>query len=45
LKSSWLAANPHLELRHAIALLGGLFLVGLLVIAFLPETKDQPLPE
>ena len=45
LKSSWLAANPGLELRHAIALLGGLFLVGLLVIAFLPETKDQPLPE
>lgn len=45
LKSSWLAANPELELRHAIALLGGLFLAGLLVIAFLPETKDQPLPE
>ncbi|MBI5801447.1 MAG: MFS transporter [Verrucomicrobia bacterium] len=45
LKSSWLAANPGLELRHAIALLGGLFLVGLIVIAFLPETKDQPLPE
>lgn len=45
LKSSWLATNPGLELRHAIALLGGLFLVGLLVIAFLPETKDQPLPE
>ncbi len=45
LKSSWLAANPGLELRHAIALLGGLFLVGLLVIAFLPETKGQPLPE
>jgi MFS family permease len=45
LKSSWLAANPGLELRHAIALLGGLFLLGLFVIAFLPETKDQPLPE
>lgn len=45
LKSTWLTANPGLELRHAIALLGGLFLVGLLVIAFLPETKDQPLPE
>lgn len=45
LKSSWLAANPGLELRHAIALLGGLFLVGLIIVAFLPETKDQPLPE
>jgi MFS family permease len=45
LKSSWLAANPGLELRHAIALLGGLFLVGLIVVALLPETKDQPLPE
>ncbi len=45
LKSSWLASHPDLELRHVIALLGGLFLVGLVVIAFLPETKDQPLPE
>ncbi|MCB1275661.1 MFS transporter [Prosthecobacter sp.] len=36
------AAMP---LPQAIALLGCLFLVGLLVLAFLPETKDQDLPE
>jgi len=26
-------------------LLGFLFLLGLLIIAFMPETKGQPLPE
>lgn len=36
------AAMP---LPQAIALLGCLFLVGILVLAFLPETKDQDLPE
>ncbi len=32
-------------LPNAIALLGCLFLAGLLCLAFLPETKDQDLPE
>ncbi|MBL9210775.1 MAG: MFS transporter [Opitutaceae bacterium] len=32
-------------LPNAIALLGGLFLVGLVVLAFLPETKGEDLPE
>lgn len=41
--SGWLKST--LELRLAITLLGGLFLLGLIVVAFLPETKDQPLPE
>jgi MFS family permease len=33
------------ELPDAVALMGGLFLVGLVVLAFLPETKDKELPE
>jgi MFS family permease len=41
--SGWLKAQ--IELRLAITLLGILFLLGLVVINFLPETKDQPLPE
>jgi MFS family permease len=43
--SGWLKARPGMELRAAISLLGFLFLLGLIVIRFLPETKDQPLPE
>jgi hypothetical protein len=43
--SSWLKGHSGLDLRMAISLLGLLFLLGLIVIAFLPETKDQPLPE
>lgn len=33
------------SLPNAIAMLGGLFLVGLVVLAFLPETKGEDLPE
>jgi MFS family permease len=33
-----------LDLRDAVALLGTLFLLGLLLLLFLPETKDQGLP-
>jgi hypothetical protein len=43
--SGWLKARPGMDLRWAVTLLGLLFLVGLIPIAFLPETKDQPLPE
>ena len=43
--SGWLKALPGLELRTAIAMMSGLFLLGFVFIAFLPETKDQPLPE
>jgi hypothetical protein len=32
-------------LRRAITILGIIFLLGLAVIAFMPETKDKPLPE
>ena len=34
-----------MELRDAVSLLSLLFLVGVLIVYFLPETKDQALPE
>jgi MFS family permease len=41
--SAWL--KKQVDLRLALTLLGGLFLVGIVIIQFLPETKGQPLPE
>ena len=41
--SAWMKAE--FELPIAISFLGGLFLLGLVVLMFLPETKGQPLPE
>jgi len=41
--SAWLKAR--MELQTAITLLGFLFLLGLIIIYFLPETKDRPLLE
>jgi hypothetical protein len=32
-------------LRLAVSLLATLFLAGIVVVWFLPETRDQPLPE
>ncbi|MEW6360099.1 MAG: MFS transporter [Planctomycetota bacterium] len=43
--SGWLKALPGMDLRLAISLLASVFLLGLLVLVFLPETKDQALPE
>lgn len=43
--SGWLKSRPGLTLPLAVTLLGGLFLAGLMVLAFLPETKGRPLPE
>ena len=34
-----------MDLRLAVTLLGGLFLLGALIVCFLPETKGRPLPE
>ncbi len=42
--SSQLKASG-LDLRMAVSLLGLIFLVGLVLLIFLPETKGQPLPE
>jgi MFS family permease len=43
--SGWLKARPGMDLRLAVTLLSSLFLLGALIVWFLPETKDQPLPE
>ena len=43
--SGWLKGLPGMDLRMAISIMASLFLVGVLVIVFLPETKGQPLPE
>lgn len=43
--SGWLKSLPGMKLHAALVLLSGLFLVGVLVVSFLPETKDQPLPD
>lgn len=43
--SGWLKSLPGMDLRVAVSLLALLFLVGLLVLAFLPETKGQSLPQ
>ncbi len=45
----WFSAElktwPGISLQLAITLLGLLFLLGLVLLWFLPETKDRPLPE
>lgn len=41
--SAWMKAT--LPLPQAISVLGGLFLLGLVILLFLPETKGQDLPE
>lgn len=43
--SGWLKSWPGMDLRVAITALGFLFLAGLFLLVFLPETKDQPLPD
>jgi hypothetical protein len=34
-----------MDLRLAVTLLSGFFLLGVLLVWFLPETKGRPLPE
>lgn len=41
--SGWLKSV--LALPHAVALLSGLFLLGILLVRLLPETKGRPLPD
>jgi MFS family permease len=43
--SGWLKSLPGMDLRLAVTLLGLLFLPGILIVFFLPETKGRPLPE
>ncbi len=43
--SGWLKALPGVRLPVAISLMASLFLLGLVLLIFLPETKGKPLPE
>ncbi|HVU88214.1 MAG TPA: MFS transporter [Pirellulales bacterium] len=43
--SGRIKALPGLDLRSAVCFLSLLFSLGLVVLWFLPETKDQPLPD
>jgi MFS family permease len=43
--SGILKALPGVDLRLAVTLLSSLFLVGIFLLAFLPETRGKPLPE
>jgi hypothetical protein len=43
--SGMLKGAPGMDLRQAVVILSSLFLVGLVLLIFLPETKDRPLPE
>lgn len=43
--SGWLKSLEGMSLQSAVCLMGLLFLIGIAVVSFLPETKDQPLPE
>lgn len=43
--SAALKARPGIDLRLAVTMLSSLYLLGLVLIWFLPETKGKPLPE
>lgn len=43
--SGMLKGLPGMDLRQAVMILSSLFLAGLVLLIFLPETKGRPLPE
>ncbi len=43
--SGWLKSSEGIDLRMAVSSLGTLFLLGAVLMIFLPETKGQELPE
>jgi hypothetical protein len=43
--SSWLKSLPDMTLQLAVTLLGSLFLAGVVLVTFLPETNRAELPE
>ena len=43
--SGWLKSRPNLDLREAVCILALLYLVGLVCLWFLPETKGEKLAE
>lgn len=42
--SGWLKSQPGMALPTAVSILSLVFVAGIAIVAFLPETKDQPLP-
>jgi MFS family permease len=45
LASDWLKSQPGNDLRWSVTMLSTLFLVGVVIVLFLPETNRQELPE
>jgi MFS family permease len=43
--SAWLKNRPNMEVPLAVTILSGLFLMGVVIVCFMPETKGQPLLE
>jgi MFS family permease len=43
--SGWLKSLPGMDLRLGISLMASVFLLGIVVVTCMPETKGQPLPE
>ena len=43
--SGWLKSLQGMDLRLGISLMASVFLLGIVVVAAMPETKGQPLPE
>lgn len=43
--SGWLKSRPGMDLRLAVTLLSSAYVIGIVLVWFLPETKGQPLPE
>ncbi|WP_417739071.1 MFS transporter [Rosistilla oblonga] len=43
--SGWLKEQPDMQLRYAVLGLSTLFLVGVVIVLMMPETRNQELPE
>jgi MFS family permease len=43
--SGWLKSLPNMDLRLAVTVLSSIFLIGIVLVLFLPETRGRELPE
>lgn len=43
--SGWLKSQPGMDLRFAVTALSSIFILGIVIVLFLPETKGKDLPE
>jgi len=43
--SGWFKSQPGVDLRFAVTALNSIFVLGIVIVLFLPETKGRPLPE